>query len=68
MWNASAWPRPKNVERAVQTDPISTLLRYASAITEQKKCWGLLATFDRFRTLHNRDFKIQRRDGDKNVA
>ena len=33
---------PKNVERAVQMDPISTLLRYASAITEQKKCWELL--------------------------
>ena len=28
---------PNNVGRAVQTDP--TLLRYASAITEQKKCW-----------------------------
>ena len=37
----------KNVGRAVQTDP--TLLRYASAITEQKKCWELLAEkFDRF--------------------
>ena len=32
---------PDNAERAVQTDP--TLLRYASAITEQKKCWELLA-------------------------
>ena len=31
---------PNNVGRAVQTDP--TLLRYASAITEQKKCWELL--------------------------
>ena len=31
---------PNNVERAVQTNP--TLLRYASAITEQK-CWELLA-------------------------
>ena len=30
-----------NVGRAVQTDP--TLLRYASAITERKKCWELLA-------------------------
>ena len=30
-----------NVGRAVQTDP--TLLRYASAITEQMKCWELLA-------------------------
>ena len=43
---------PNNVERAVQTDP--TLLRYASAITEQKKCWELLAEkFDRFQTLRN---------------
>ena len=41
---------PNNVRRAVQTDP--TLLRYASAITEQKKCWELLAEkFDRFQTL-----------------
>ena len=43
---------PKNVggASAVQTDP--TLLRYASAITEQKKCWKLLAqTFDLFQTL-----------------
>ena len=31
---------PNNVERAMQTDP--TLLRYASAIMEQKKCWELL--------------------------
>ena len=30
-----------NVGRAAQTDP--TLLRYSSAITEQKKCWELLA-------------------------
>ena len=36
----------------MQTDP--TLLRYASAITEQKKCWELLAEkFDRFQTLGN---------------
>ena len=41
-----------NVERVVQTDP--TLLRYASAIMEQKKCWELLAEkFDRFQTLRN---------------
>ena len=41
---------PNNVGRTVQTDP--TLLRYASAITEQKKCWELLAQkFDRFQTL-----------------
>ena len=43
---------PNKVGRAVQTDP--TLLRYASAITEQKKCWELLAEkFDRFQTLRN---------------
>ena len=41
---------PNNVGRAVQTDP--TLLRYASAITEQNKCWELLAEkFDWFQTL-----------------
>ena len=43
---------PNNVGRAVQTDP--TLLRYASAITKQKKCWELLAEkFDQFQTLRN---------------
>ena len=43
---------PSNVGRAVQTDP--TLLRYSSAITEQKKCWDSLAEkFDRFQTLRN---------------
>ena len=43
---------PNNVGWAVQTDP--TLLRYASAITEQKKCWDLLAEkFDQFQTLRN---------------
>ena len=43
---------PNNVGRAVQTNP--TLLRYASAITEQKKCWELLAEkFDRFQTLRS---------------
>ena len=41
-----------NVGRAVKTDP--KLLRYASAITEQKKCWELLAQkFDGFQTLRN---------------
>ena len=41
---------PNNVGRAVQTDP--TLLCYASAITEQRKCWELLAqNFYRFQTL-----------------
>ena len=43
---------PNNVGRAVQTDP--TLLRYASAIREQKKCWELLAEkFDQLQTLCN---------------
>ena len=43
---------PNNVGRAVQTD--ATLLRYASAITEQNKCWELLAEkFDRFQILRN---------------
>ena len=43
---------PNNVGRAVQTDP--TLLRHASAITEQKKCWELLAEkFDQYQTLRN---------------
>ena len=43
---------PNNVGRAVQMDP--TLLHYASAITEQKKCWELLAEkFDRFQTFYN---------------
>ena len=32
-----------------------TLLRYSSAIREQKKCWELLAEkFDRFQTLRNK--------------
>ena len=48
MCNTRAWRKG----RAVQTDP--TLLCYASAITEQKKCWELLAQkFDRFQTLRN---------------
>jgi len=42
---------PNNVGRAVQTDP--TLLRYASAITEQKKPELLAEKFDRFQTLRN---------------
>ena len=43
---------PKNVGIAMQTDP--TLLHYASAITEQKKCLELLAEkFERFQTLRN---------------
>ena len=44
MCNARAWP---HVGRAVQTDP--TLLRYASAITEQKKCWELLKSLTGFK-------------------
>ena len=41
-----------NVGRALQTDP--TLLRYASVITEQKKCWEMWAEkFDRFQILRN---------------
>ena len=46
---------PNNValRLAVQTDP--TLLRYASAITEQKKCRESLAEkFDRLQTLRNK--------------
>ena len=43
---------PNNVGRALQTDP--TLLRYASVITEQKKCWEMWAEkFDRFQILRN---------------
>ena len=41
---------PNNVARAVQTDP--TLLRYASAITEQKKCWELLKSLTGFKQQH----------------
>ena len=49
---------PNNVGRAVRTDP--TLLRYASAITEQKTCWEFLAQkFDRFQTLRNNPNNIQ---------
>ena len=49
---------PNNVERVVQTDP--TLLRYDSAVTEQKKCWELLAEeFDRFQTLPTTRNNIQ---------
>ena len=47
---------PKIVGRAEQTDP--TLLRYASASTEQKKCRELLAQkFDRFQTLRSNSQK-----------
>ena len=45
-------PGPKNVGKAVETDP--TLLLYASAIMEQKKCIEFLAQkFARFQTLRN---------------
>ena len=44
--------RRNNMQQGVQTDP--TLLGYASAITEQKNSWELLAEkFDRFQTLRN---------------
>ena len=47
---------PANVGRAVQTDP--TLLRYASLITERKRCWELLVRkFVRFQTLRNNSYK-----------
>ena len=49
---------PNIVRRAVQTDP--TLLRYAPVITEQKKCWDLLAqTIDRFQPLHTTPNNMQ---------
>ena len=42
---------PNNVARAVQTHP--TLLRYASVIVEQKKCWEFFnQKFYWFQTLH----------------
>ena len=51
---------PNNVDapavhrRKDTTHKTSTLLRYASSITEQEKCWELLAEkFDRFQTLGN---------------
>ena len=44
--------RPLRFRRALQTDP--TLLRYASAIMEQDKCWELLAQkCDQFQTTPN---------------
>ena len=46
---------PTMLERAVQTDP--TLLRYASAITEQKKCWESLGQkFGRFANGRNMQY------------
>ena len=44
--------RPQQCWKSCANGP--TLLRYASAITEQKKCWELLAEkLDRFQTLRN---------------
>ena len=64
MRNERAWPQL--VGRAVQTDP--TLLHYASAITEQKKCWELLAEkFDRFQTLRNNMQQGVQTDGTCNI-
>ena len=49
---------PNNVGRAVETN--LTLLLYASAITEQKKCRELLAEkFDRFQTPNNMQQGVQ---------
>ena len=43
---------PNNVGRALKTVP--TLMFYFAVITEQKKCWELLAQkFDQFQTLRN---------------
>ena len=40
---------PNNIGRVVKTDP--TLMSYGSVITEQNKCWELLAQkFDQFQT------------------
>ena len=55
-----------NVGRAVQTNP--TLLRYASAITEQNKCWELLAEkFDWFQTLRNNTQQGVQTDATSNI-
>ena len=56
LWDVMRVRGPSNVGSAihkeVQTDP--TLLRYASAMTERKKCWELLVQrFDWFQTLLN---------------
>ena len=57
MCDACGWPQLV-VRRAVQTDP--TLLRYAPAITEQKKCLVLLAEkIDRFQPLHTSPNNMQ---------
>ena len=47
---------PNNVGRPVQTE--QTLLRYTSAIAEQKKCWELLAqNFDQFQILGSNSYQ-----------
>ena len=57
MCDARGWPQ-LFVRRAVQTDP--TWLRYAPAITEQKKCLVLLAEkIDRFQPLHTSPNNMQ---------
>ena len=58
--------RPNNVGRAVQTDP--TLLRYASTITEQKKCWELFAQkFNPFQTSRYSMQKSVQTDATRNT-
>ena len=57
---------PRAWLQAEQTNP--TLLRYASAITEQKKCWELFAQkFDRFQTLRNNIQQGAQRDATCNI-
>ena len=47
---------PNHVGRPVQTE--QTLLRYTSAIAEQKKCWELLAqNFDQFQILGSNSYQ-----------
>ena len=60
QWCANGCNNSNNVDapavhrRKDKTHKTSTLLRYASAITEQKECWELLAhKFDRFQILRN---------------
>ena len=59
---------PNDVGRAVQTDP--TLLRYASAITEQKKCWELLFAQQHATTSNNmqQGVQITQHETSNNVA
>ena len=48
--------RGPNHGRPVQTE--QTLLRYTSAIAEQKKCWELLAqNFDQFQSLGSNSYQ-----------